>query len=206
MQHLQLLWFHLQKPHLRPFVIRLNLWRIWPNWSISTVLSLCSRVLCHRGRFFAFGTRNDALAWDLRWRFRSGWESPSFCRSWSSQIHSLTMDTEPEDSVGIPIPSPQSFPSEGYPLVCILELRAKVRQTGTKQLSKMPFESTWQKGRKVPLLDICCSWLSSLGDCFRIRRGDLLFRKLSSKCHIHPYWSSKALHWSSARISRKFSR
>ena len=54
----------------------------------------------------------------------------------------LTMDTEPEEAVGIPIPSPKSFPTEGCPIFCIVELRAKAPQTETKQLSKMPFEST----------------------------------------------------------------
>ena len=54
----------------------------------------------------------------------------------------LTMDTEPEEAVGIPIPSPKSFPTEGCPIFCILELRAKAPQTETKQLSKMLFEST----------------------------------------------------------------
>jgi len=52
----------------------------------------------------------------------------------------LTM--EPEEAVGIPIPSPKSFPTEGCPIFCILELRAKAPQTETKQLSKMLFEST----------------------------------------------------------------
>jgi len=52
------------------------------------------------------------------------------------------MDMEPEEAVGIPIPSPKSFPTEGCPHFCTLELRAKVPPTETKQLSKMPFEST----------------------------------------------------------------
>jgi len=52
------------------------------------------------------------------------------------------MDPETEEAVGIPFPSPKSFPSEGCPIVCILELRAKVPQTETKQLSRMRFEST----------------------------------------------------------------
>lgn len=51
------------------------------------------------------------------------------------------MDGDSEEVNGIPIPSPKSFPAEGYPIVCVFELRAKVPETETRQLNKMPFES-----------------------------------------------------------------
>ena len=110
-----------------------------------------------------------------------------------------------QSEVGIPIPTPKCFGAEGTLPQIIFELTGKGsgdRNKASQQDALRRYLSKDSKSCDTQISSALKLLTFSLGDRLRIRKGSIILRKLSPRCHLCTNRCSGSLPRTFARIGK----